>query len=85
METSAITQKLKQDINIGNNIRNLRKNNKFTQEQVVAKLQLEGINMSRDFYAHIETGKYNIRISELATLKDYLKQNLMTFLLEFKK
>lgn len=29
--------------------------------------------MSRDFYAHIETGKYNIRISELAALKRLFK------------
>jgi len=61
--------KLKQDISIGANIRNLRKQARMTQEQVVAKLQILGIDMSRDFYAHIETGTYNIRISELAGLR----------------
>lgn len=59
-------QKLKQDIHIGVNIRNIRNAKGMTQEQVVAKLQLLGIDMSRDFYAHIESGVYNIRISELS-------------------
>lgn len=62
-------QKLKQDINIGKNIRALRRKNKWTQEQVTAKLQIHGIIMSRDFYSHIECGDYNIRISELAALR----------------
>ena len=26
--------------------------------------------MSRDFYAHIENGTYNIRVSELAALRE---------------
>jgi len=62
-------QKLKQDYNIGKNIRNMRTQKGMTQEQVAAKLQIQGINMSRDFYAHIECGTYNIRISELIALK----------------
>ena len=65
-------QKLKQDYNIGKNIRNLRTKKGMTQEQVAAKLQIQGINMSRDFYAHIECGTYNIRISELVALKQIL-------------
>ena len=32
-------------------------------------LDVSGIDMSRDFYAHIETGDYNIRVSELAALR----------------
>lgn len=62
-------QKLKQDISIGKNIRALRQKSSLTQEQVAAKLQLQGISMSRDFYSHIECGDYNIRISELAALR----------------
>lgn len=62
-------QKIKQDISIGANIRSLRNNAHLTQEQVAAKLQLQGIDMSRDFYAHIECGDYNIRVSELAALQ----------------
>lgn len=62
-------QKIKQDLSIGANIRGLRKRAHLTQEQVAAKLQLQGVDMSRDFYAHIECGDYNIRISELAALQ----------------
>lgn len=62
-------QKVKQDCCIGTNLRRLRKQAGLTQEQVAAKLQTEGIDMTRDFYAHIETGDYNIRVSELAALR----------------
>lgn len=62
-------QKLKQDHSLGGNIRALRLDKGWTQEQTAAKLQLLGINMSRDFYAHIESGTYNIRVSELAALR----------------
>ena len=62
-------QKVKQDYCIGANLRRLRKQAGLTQEQAAARLQVEGIDMTRDFYAHIETGNYNIRVSELATLR----------------
>ena len=64
-----MNQKIKQDYCIGANLRRLRKQAGLTQEQAAAKLQVEGIDMTRDFYAHIETGNYNIRVSELATLR----------------
>ena len=62
-------QKIKQDYCIGSNLRELRINASLTQEQVAARLQIQGINMSRDFYAHIECGDYNIRVSELSALR----------------
>ena len=62
-------QKLKQDWSLGKNLRALRLERGWTQEQVAAKMQLRGINMSRDFYAHIENGSYNIRVSELCALR----------------
>lgn len=65
-----MAQKIKQDIHIGNNIRNLRIICNMTQEQVVAKMQLLGLNTSRSIYAQIECGTYNIRISELLALKE---------------
>ena len=66
-------QKIKQDYWIGTNIRSLRLKAGYTQEQVSAKLQVLGVNMSRDFYAHIESGTYNIRVSELAALRRVLQ------------
>lgn len=65
-----MAQKLKQDITIGNNIRMLRMQAGYTQEQVIAKLQLRGIDISRSIYSQIECGTYNIRISELIALSE---------------
>ena len=65
-------QKIKQDHSSGANIRQLRIKAGYTQEQVSARLQVLGVNMSRDFYAHIEGGTYNIRVSELAALRKVL-------------
>ena len=62
-------QKLKQDLSLGGNIRRLRLEKGWTQEQTAARLQLLGVNMSRDFYAHIENGSYNVRVSELSALR----------------
>ena len=62
-------QKVKQDYCIGTNLRRLRKRAGLTQAQVAAKLQTEGIDMTRDFYAHIETGDYSVRVSALSALR----------------
>ena len=62
-------QKIKQDQCVGKNIRALRLKMGWTQEQTVAKLQLLGVDMARDYYAHIENGSYNIRTSELMALQ----------------
>ena len=51
-----MVQKIKQDISIGSNIRLLRKQSHLTQEQVVARLQLQGIEISRSIYSQIECG-----------------------------
>ncbi len=64
------TVKLRQDENIGRNIRAMRIASHMTQEQVVAKLQLAGCDISRSIYSQIESGTYNIRISQLVALKN---------------
>lgn len=63
-----MSQKIRQDINIGNNLRKLRIDANLTQEQVVAQLQLEGIDTTRSIYSQIECGTYNIKVSELKAL-----------------
>lgn len=63
-----MAQKIRQDVSLGSNIRKLRKQSHLTQEQVVAKLQLQGIEISRSSYSQIECGTYNIRVSELIAL-----------------
>lgn len=65
-----MAQKIIQDIKLGNNIRSLRKQSGLTQESVVAYLQLKGLSTSRSSYSQIECGTYNIRVAELAALKE---------------
>lgn len=62
-------QKIRQDSNIGQNIRSLRMAADMTQEEVTAQLQLAGCDISRSIYAQIECGDYNIRVSEIVALK----------------
>lgn len=63
-------EKIKVNAQFGNNLRSLRKKNHLTQENVVAKLQLLGQDISRSAYAQIECGTYNIRVTELVALKE---------------
>ena len=58
-----------QDVNMGKNFRKLRLQHKYSQEELVAKLNLLGSNMSRSTYSKIETGNRNIRISDFIALK----------------
>ena len=63
-------QKIKINSAFGNNLRYLRKRHGYTQEQIVARLQIKNQDISRSAYAQIECGTYNIRISELVALKE---------------
>ena len=62
--------KLRQDISIGKNLRILRKKNKLTQEQVAAKLQVRGCDITRSVYSKYEIGYLNISVSTLIALKE---------------
>lgn len=61
--------KLLQDINLGNNIRKIRKSRHMTQMDVCAKMDLIGRPMLQSTYAQIKTGKRNIFVSDLIALK----------------
>lgn len=82
-------QKLKQtqDISLGDNLRKLRNQTKLTQEQVVAQLQLRSFSISRSAYSQIESGTYNIRISELIALAEIFQTDYNTIFsgLTYKK
>lgn len=62
--------KLKQDISIGQNLAQLRTRHDFTQERIATEMQLYGCSTTRNTYAQMEGGTYNIRISELLVLKE---------------
>ena len=55
-------QKIKTTPSFGANLRQLRLEHGYTQEQLFAKLQLLNQNISRSTYAQMECGSSNIRI-----------------------
>ena len=62
--------KIKQDISIGDNLRNLRKRMGLSQEKVAGLLELRGLSVSLEMLSQMELGRYNIRVSVLLALKD---------------
>ena len=58
-----------QDIPIGKNIQNIRMKKNMTQAEVVGQLQLMGSSMSRSTLANIESGRRNIKASDLKALQ----------------
>lgn len=57
---------------VGENIRRLRKEKKFTQEQVAAKLQVRGCDITRSALAKIEAGQRHLYPDEIKALKEIL-------------
>ena len=66
-------QKIKQDtIQIGQNIHRIRKQKKIKQVEMVVKLQLQGIDMTRESLAKVERGIQHIYASQLKAIKEVL-------------
>ncbi|HIT31746.1 MAG TPA: helix-turn-helix transcriptional regulator [Candidatus Enterenecus stercoripullorum] len=72
-------QKIRPDLDLGHNIQRLRKAAGMTQDQVVAKLQLMGLSVSKSTYAKLETNRMNIKVSELVALKDIFQAEYQEF------
>ena len=65
--------KIKHDsIDIGKNIRAARKNTGIGQTEMAVKLQLLGIDMTREALVKIERGKQHIYASQLKAIRDLL-------------
>lgn len=62
-------QKLRRDLNIGDNLRRLRDSAGLSQEKLCAELQRQGCDIGRTTYAKYESGELNIRISVIVSLK----------------
>ena len=77
-------QKIRPDMDIGQNIQRKRKESKMTQDQVVAKLNLMGLELSKSTYAKIETNRMNIKVSELVALSKIFKVDISEFFKELK-
>jgi len=57
---------------VGNNIRLLREKKNLTQEQVAAKLQINGCDITRSAVAKIEVGQRHLYPDEIILLKQIL-------------
>lgn len=67
-------QKIKQDqIQIGKNIRRLRLEKKLGQTELANKLQLEGVDMTREALVKIERGIQHISATQLKAIRDVLQ------------
>ena len=66
-------QKIKQDeIRIGANIRCIRLERGMGQTELVRRLQLEGVDMTRETLVKIERGTQHIRATQLRGIRDVL-------------
>lgn len=72
-------QKIRPDMDIGHNIQRLRRGAGMTQDQVVAKLQLMGLSISKSTYAKLETNRMNIKVSELVALRELFQAEFQDF------
>lgn len=57
---------------IGKNIKKIREGSSFTQNQLVAQLQIHGCDITRSALAKIESGQRHIYTWELKALKTVL-------------
>lgn len=85
MKVGNIMQKLRPDMNIGGNIQKIRYSRKLTQDQVIAKMNLMGIQISKSTYAKLETNRMNIKVSELVTMKEIFECEFNDFFEELNE
>lgn len=68
-----VEQKIKQDaIFIGGNIKAIRKQKKIKQIEIVRRMQLMGIDITRESFVKIERGIQHIYASQLKAIKEIL-------------
>lgn len=66
-------QKVKQDsIQLGKNIRRIRKEQKIGQTELVALMQLKNVQITRETLAKIERGIQHIKATQLKVIKEIL-------------
>jgi len=79
-----LEQKIKQDsiIHIGMNIRAIRKERKMGQTELVRRLQLMGVDMTRETLVKIERGIQHVQASQLRGIRDALQTTYDALLAE---
>lgn len=63
-------QKIRQDKNIGDNLKDLRYKSGLSQEKLCVRLQQMGCDITRSCYAKYEAGELNVKVSVLKALKN---------------
>ncbi|MBE6794824.1 MAG: helix-turn-helix transcriptional regulator [Ruminococcaceae bacterium] len=58
---------------VGTNIRALREKAKMTQDELSAKMQVEGCDITRSALAKIEVGQRHLYPDEIIVIKEILK------------
>lgn len=66
---------------VGKNIRTLRESQKMTQEQLSAKLQISGCDITRSALAKIEVGQRHIYVDELKLIIEILQTDFDSLVL----
>ncbi|HEZ7991026.1 MAG TPA: helix-turn-helix transcriptional regulator [Ruminococcus sp.] len=61
------------ELRVGMNVRNLRESKGMTQDQLAAKLQLSGCDITRSAVAKIEVGQRHLYPDEIILIKQILK------------
>ena len=74
-----MAKRIKQDISIGSNLKKHRLKTGLSQESVAAKLQAQGLDVSREIISQMELGKYNIRVSVLLAFAELYKTPVQDF------
>ncbi len=62
-------QKIRRDLNLGDNLRRLRDKSGLSQEKLCAELQLRGCDIGRSTYAKYEAGQLNVKASVIVNLR----------------
>ena len=76
-------QKVRRDLNLGDNLKRLRYISGLSQEKLCAELQRRGCDIGRTTYAKYESGELNIRASVIVTLKKIYNCSYDDFFLGF--
>ncbi|MCL2402040.1 MAG: helix-turn-helix domain-containing protein [Oscillospiraceae bacterium] len=80
-----MANRLKQDISIGVNLKKYRAESQLSQENVAAKLQIQGLDISREIISQMELGKYNIRVSVLLALAEMYRTPIQNFFADLER
>lgn len=62
-------QKLRRDLNMGDNLRKLRLEHHYSQEKLCVALQRMACDIGRTTYSKYESGELNIKVSVIIALK----------------